>query len=374
MIIYVTGVTGFLGKELLRKCLKNTKLDKIYCPIRSKYDNTGKERFTIICNGLEKEKYDTTILEFIEPVDTIPSDTDVVIFNAFSVSFSKTISENIRDNVNPIISKIKELNQRDIHVLFISTAYVQPPQPHKLHKDVFKDGYSDKGLIELYHNILDNKVTWKYISERVENKHFVQNTYIYSKLLTENLCKIYCREMDISLTIIRPSQIIGSSDSKYSNGKMGALSNVVRALCSPLIWVLISNSRVNIIPVDYVAEVIHNNIEQINKDYSVVYATCNEVVTPLEVMRYVNPKKRILVFAKDTLLCRMIRKLELNLCRMLMWFRILSYKRYRLLVVFYRDYIYFQNNSWKFEPNMRVTGESVLSSLKDCAISNRWIV
>ena len=91
MIIYITGVTGFLGKELLRKCLKQLTLEKIYCPIRHKYNNTDEERFTIICNELIKENIDTKKLVFIKPEDTIPSDTSVVIFNAFAVSFSKTI-------------------------------------------------------------------------------------------------------------------------------------------------------------------------------------------------------------------------------------------------------------------------------------------
>ena len=207
-----------------------------------------------------------------------------------------------------------------------------------------------------------------------KEKHFVQNTYIYSKLLTENLCKIYCREQSIALTIIRPSQIIVSSDNRYRGGHTGPLANVLRAFCNPLIRVLVSNSRVNVIPVDYVAQVIHSNLGTEDEEYRVVYATCNDTVTPIQLMRYINPRKRILVFGRDTFLCRMIRMLELCMYRMLVMIRILTYRRYRLIRIFYRDYIYFQTNTWKFETKMRVKESSVLRTLKVCAISNNWIV
>jgi len=373
MIIYITGVTGFLGKELLRKCLKQLTLETIYCPIRHKYGHTGEERFITLYKKLNEEGIDTKKLAFIKPEDTIPSDTTVVIFNAFSVSFSKTICENIRDNVYPIINQIKQLTNHKIkHIMFISTAYVQPPRPHKLYKDVFSNGYSNKEIIDLYQTIYDDTITWKHIESQSQNKHFVQNTYIYSKILTENLCKIYCKEINIALTIIRPSQIIISANSIYGDGDMGPIGAVLRAFCNPLIRTLISNGTFNVIPVNYVSEVVINNLKPID-NFNVVYATCNETLTPIQVMKCINPSKRILVFKRNSLLCRISIMLELWFYRILVVFNRLSLQRYLLICLFYRDYVYFQNNSWNFEKKFTLAGIDILTLLKTYVTSNNLI-
>jgi len=370
MIIYITGVSGFLGTELLRECLKHSSLEKVYCPIRHKYNHTGEERFTIICNELAKENLDTNKLVFIKPEDSIPTDSNVVIFNAFSVSFSKTICENIRENVYPIINKIKQLNNHKItNIILISTAYVQPPHPHKLYKDVFKNGHSNKEIIDLYQAIYDDKITWKHIEKQTQNKHFVQNTYIYSKILSENLCKIYCEERNIALTIIRPSQIIVSTSGK---GDMGPLAGVIRAFCNPLIRILISNNTFNVIPVNYVSEVIINNLNPMD-NFKVVYATCNETLTPIQVMRHINPSKSVLIFKRNSLLCRISRMLELWFYRILVVFNRLSLNKYLLICIFYRDYVYFQNNSWNFENKITLSSIETLTLFKNYVISKKWV-
>ena len=92
---------------------------------------------------------------------------------------------------------------------------MQPPEPYPLNKNLFE--IYNKNCIEIYNDIINSKLTWEIIKKSGINPHFYVNTYIYSKILTENICSHYCKKYEIPLSILRPSQISLSTCGKYGS-------------------------------------------------------------------------------------------------------------------------------------------------------------
>ena len=59
--------------------------------------------------------------------------------------------------------------------------------------------------------------------------------------------------------------------------------------------------------------------------------------------------------------------------RILVVFNIISLRKYLLICLFYRDYVYFQNNSWNFENKFTLAGIDILTLLKTYVTSNNLI-
>jgi len=163
-----------------------------------------------------------------------------------------------------------------------------------------------------------------------------------------------------------------SSDYKGGNECMGPMAHVLRSLCSPLIRVLISNT-INLVPVDHVAETISNNIRPIDNKLNIVYSTCKETLTTHQILKHVNPNKGMLFFKNNSFTCRICRRLELLFYRTLVLFRILSLKKYLAICLFYRNYVYFQDNLWNFEDKSNLPNIDILRLLMTYATNNKFI-
>jgi len=302
---------------------------------------TGKERFANI-HGSEIK------CEFIEP-GSIPMDTNVVILNAFSISFTSTITDVFRDNVHPILQLLEQCAALpDLKkIIFVSTAYVTPPDPYPVRAYLLRQAVQCTSIIDHCDEILNGELTWEEIRRKSINPHFVHNTYIYSKIVTEIACTYLCDKMNCSLSIIRPSQIMMSTDGKRGS-RFGSMAFLL-SLKTLFIRSIISRSSQDVIPVDTVADAVLN--ECTNEKNRIVFATSGNQIESKVWARKVYPEKKVFFFKEKTILFKITRWTELTLCDVIEWFGWMSSRQNRAVHNFYKFYEYFNYNHWYFPEN-----------------------
>jgi thioester reductase-like protein len=353
MKIYITGTSGFLGKQLVKDSVIQKNIDMVYCPIRAKKGYSGKERFDKLFSRFKKCK-------FVE-IGNIPLDIDIIIFNAFSIKFNSSIEKMTIESVTPIVSALEKCSKlKNLkNIIFISTAFVQPPEPYKLNKSLFNIFVEKKNIIEHYKNIINSKLNWQQIKDNTTHPHFYQNPYIYTKILTENICAFYSKKINLPLSIIRPSQIAISTDGKYGS-QFGSMSFAF-SLKTPVIRTLLSRSKKHDqIPVDTVSSIIIKQYTSAINNIIFATSSCN---LSLELgHKIINPNKIIFYFDSLSITFYMCRYFEFFLYQIACWFGFLSPKKYNMICLFYKNYDYFHYNTWPFEANYPI--ENIVDYVK----------
>ncbi|MFL6052117.1 MAG: HAD-IB family hydrolase [Actinoallomurus sp.] len=139
--VLLTGATGFLGQATLEKLLSAHPDVRVSVLVRPRGATSAQRRF----DGLLRKPVFRTMRERIGEDElrriaaervtviegdlgevTLPSDIDVVIHGASTVSFDPPIDEAFRTNVSGVVTLYKALHEAgaDPHVVHVSTAYV----------------------------------------------------------------------------------------------------------------------------------------------------------------------------------------------------------------------------------------------------------
>jgi alcohol-forming fatty acyl-CoA reductase len=142
--VLLTGATGFLGQATLEKLLSSYPTTRVTLLIRPRGSQPGASRLPGLLRKPVFERWrervgpaevERVVAERVSVVDgdldaatnvTFPSDLDVVIHGASTVSFDPPIDEAFQTNVGGVASLYGALNRSgaDPHVVHISTAYV----------------------------------------------------------------------------------------------------------------------------------------------------------------------------------------------------------------------------------------------------------
>lgn len=211
--IYLTGASGYFGGQLLRDIASRPDdFKKVYVPVRGKKGQTGEERFRALFGSFG------AVCEFVPSEAPIPEDTNVVILNAYSISFQNDVVDTLEQNVLPILGlmdQCKALQDLDT-VLVVSTAYVQPPLPFRLCKGPIPC-HASADPEGTFQAVLNGSITWDQLQADPRNHpHTSENAYIYSKTLLEHVINHRYKDV-LPLTVFRPSMISISSDGKYGS-------------------------------------------------------------------------------------------------------------------------------------------------------------
>ncbi|MFG2304133.1 HAD-IB family phosphatase [Actinacidiphila glaucinigra] len=140
--VLLTGATGFVGQAVLERLLTDHPATRISLLVRGKGGQTGQDRLRRLLRkpvfgtwreAVGAEEADRVAGERITVLDgsmtgipELPSDLDLVIHSASTVSFDPPIHEAFDTNVNGAVSLYQALlaSGSDPHVVHVSTCYV----------------------------------------------------------------------------------------------------------------------------------------------------------------------------------------------------------------------------------------------------------
>ncbi|MFF7679973.1 HAD-IB family phosphatase [Actinacidiphila glaucinigra] len=140
--VLLTGATGFVGQAVLERLLTDHPATRISLLVRGKGGQTGQDRLRRLLrkpvfgtwrDAVGAEEADRVAAERITVLDgsmtgipELPSDLDLVIHSASTVSFDPPIHEAFDTNVNGAVSLYQALlaSGSDPHVVHVSTCYV----------------------------------------------------------------------------------------------------------------------------------------------------------------------------------------------------------------------------------------------------------
>jgi thioester reductase-like protein len=254
MISFITGVTGFLGGELLVELSKKKEIEKIFCLVRAQSDENAlarlKKIFDFHGDYFDGQKIipvvgDLTDTELSSKLiaNNKLAEIDTIIHSAANTSFSK-IYDDIVERVNiggtqHLLEWAKSLKNLNLFT-YIGTATICG----KTVKDC---------------------IVTEDMSPNLDAKHLVK--YSYTKMMGELLLKNYLPSEKI--LVVRPSIIMGDSRpwKPRSYVILWALATVNELRLFPGK----PNSNIDIISIDYAARSIMELVLNKNRKYSVYH-------------------------------------------------------------------------------------------------------
>jgi len=251
MKVFLTGVTGFLGGELLVELSKKTEIEKIFCLIRAQNEAEAQVRLKRVFD-LHGDYFDSKkiipvtgeladsqlSLKLINDIQL--SEVDTIIHSAANTSFSKIYDE-IVQKVNiggtlQILRWAKSLKKLNLFT-YVGTATIC--------------GTTVKNCI-----INEN------LSPDLNSKHLVK--YSYTKMIGELILENYLPSEKI--LVVRPSIIMG--DSRPWTPRSYVILWALATLNELRLFPGNPNSKIDIIPIDYAAlsiiELVFNNKRKYN--------------------------------------------------------------------------------------------------------------
>ncbi|XP_026315746.1 putative fatty acyl-CoA reductase CG5065 [Hyposmocoma kahamanoa] len=303
--IFLSGGTGFLGTVIINKLLLTCKdLKNIYLLIKPKHNQSIKDRFDNLMNSKVFDKVrecNPNTLKKVIPISgnllddnlglsqvdiqTLYNEVSIVFHSAANVNFNVPFIEAFDNNTRAtekMITFCKGIKQLQAFV-YVSTAYSNCNKrfiDEKVYKttnslDSIKYFITQNGSNEFTGNLLDGR----------------PNTYTYTKALTENLI---ANEIGaIPAVIVRPSIILGAESEPipgWINGWKG-LNNILgrQSIGQLHCWKADRNAVVDVIPVDYVANLtiavawdVHRRRNVHEKEVK-VFNCCSGTRNPIQV-------------------------------------------------------------------------------------------
>ena len=279
MNILLLGCTGFFGKGIIYYLLNNTEYN-IVLALRSKNKVSINERINKILDELHlkdtdkrikliKVEYDNLRNIIISKKDKefLKKNIDIVLNGLADIKFNRVLKKAVLNNTITALNWMSFFQDciRTKKYIYVSTAFVNfhLKNTGQISEKIYEQSMTDNTLTE----ILNGKIT----SIKPYN-----NTYLYSKQLTEIL--LFNRKNHISLSIFRPSVITPAVTYPYSGwANIQTFSFQMFAIGTGILpcWNVsmkhIFHNNINIIPVDIAAKDCILMIDD-NKDFNVKHS------------------------------------------------------------------------------------------------------
>lgn len=377
-VLYLTGSSGFLGGYLCKEFDKNPTIATVYCPIRTKKGMTGPERLATL---LPYEK-----CTYVGIHDPIPPEVTHVVLNAYSTRFDESIRKKLKENVEPImelLDQCKHLPNLQC-VVFVSTAYVQPPLPFKrlpesrlpllLMTEEERKNSPWKNARQVYETILESRdVDDDDSSNNVVERHFPNlhpyyksNSYVFSKHLLESMLEEeYMKHFNVC--IVRPSMIAPPRTLDYGLLTKSAAPLMMQLSQLPIIFAPKTSGKPNVVFLEEVHDDILVAMDSRckgKKKIDLISSTGVDNDIPAmwkasapHIPRFTN--------LKDGWLMQTIRTMEY-------WFVyvVLGSKTAGLLQAVYENYDFFLDHVWDFEHRHPIPCLDLICELKQVYFKN----
>lgn len=264
--VLLTGVTGFVGVNLLRELVESKDTEKIYCIVRTKvglsscerFENTIKYYFDVeTCNLIKKKtivvngdltREDLGILP--EELDKIKREVTTVINCAANVKHIGKYANFYKDNVKTVLNILKICKENNINFAHISTL--------SLH------GFKNEDITRVFDENTLNI-----------NQTFDKSPYLISKYEAEEIILKAINNKEVNAKIFRIGNIMPRmSDGKFQkNFEQNAFMLAIKEIGNiGLQTIEMINSEIYLTPVDECVKAI--NI--------ILNSSCNNVIYHIE--------------------------------------------------------------------------------------------
>ena len=307
MNILITGVTGFLGKVVLLDILDkyHLNINIIYLLIRGKKNKNSKKRFFEIYNNKFLNKNLAPYLNKIcildgdlnkvnlgiDPEKIKTLNINIIINNAASVKFNDKMETAYKNNYETT-ANILNFSEKCLNLkkfIHTSTFYVKFP-------------IGVKNNFKIEYNEIINDIKNGYELNDINEKYNVKfnNSYVLTKFLAEKM--IENRKCVFKKNIIRPSIIANSysfpypgwndSYAAYTGFNLSFGTNIVNQILADYKSNFSLENKLNIIPVDYVSNIIlnavFNEFECLYIDAIMDDETCLKLKNIFKTIKYYN--------------------------------------------------------------------------------------
>ncbi|XP_050558144.1 fatty acyl-CoA reductase wat-like [Spodoptera frugiperda] len=274
--VFLTGASGFLGKQLVEKLFRTCKLKKVYVLMRPKKGKSVEERIDEILldplyDILRKEKPDFTrrIIPIIGELAEknlaiseadrriIIKEVDIIFHVAATISFQEPLRSaalvNVRGTKEMIV--VAKQCRRLRSFVYMSTAYSHATYSRggtEIMEEFYTSPMCPELMIELAESLEEERLN------RIKDELIKDwpNTYSFTKALAEELLRINSKELPVS--VIRPAVVVCARREPYagwidlssvfgpSGITLGCMMGVIHSLQS------VQDIRIDFVPVDYV--------------------------------------------------------------------------------------------------------------------------
>ncbi|XP_063930462.1 fatty acyl-CoA reductase wat-like [Zophobas morio] len=272
--VFLTGGSGFLGKVLIEKLLRECEeIEKIYVLMRTKKNKTPEERFEELfnyaCFDLLKSTNANSLKKVClingdcqqpllglsdQDVDILLKETTCVIHAAANVKFDQSLKEatyNVRAT-RDLLELAKRMKKLKVFV-FVSTAYSNCVNDH-IKEDFYEPPMKTENLFSVV-NALDDQTLVDVTPQLLKNW---PNTYIFGKSISEDV--VNAASEVVPVTIVRPA-IVTSTLSEPMPGWIDNFYGVIGIVAGAALGVIRTlnakhDALAPLVPVDYVSNCV----------------------------------------------------------------------------------------------------------------------
>ncbi|CAH2101867.1 unnamed protein product [Euphydryas editha] len=278
-VVFITGASGFIGKQLIEKLIRSTNVKKIYVLLRPKKGKDINERLVKILDDplyLELHKENPSFVDKIVPIkgdvsennlgidekswSILTDEVNFVFHSAATINFVEKIKLATYTNVRGTreVIKLAKSCKHIKSVVHISTAYSHATTSRikqEVKEDFYESPIPPDALIELSES-LDEDMLESMCAPFMKEW---ANSYTFTKAVAEDLVR---REKDLPICVVRPTAVMtaykepkaGWIDTKNAFGASGVFVGLILGV----IHVSLADKGIflDFVPVDYVNNII----------------------------------------------------------------------------------------------------------------------
>nr|XP_026483591.1 fatty acyl-CoA reductase wat-like [Vanessa tameamea] len=234
-VVFVTGASGFIGKQLIEKLMRSANIRKIYVLVRPKKGKSGLERvtkiledpvFTILRNdkpsfvdrivGIEGDVSEINLGIDDKTWAMLTNEVNVIFHAAATVNFVETIKMATLINIRGTREMLKFAKSctNIKSIVHVSTAYANATKNRV--KDEVKEDFYDSPippdtLIDLAESVPVDTLN-DMMTPLTQNW---PNSYTFTKTVTEDLINRHAR--DLPICIVRPAIVLWNQLQAFSS-------------------------------------------------------------------------------------------------------------------------------------------------------------